>query len=163
MPGKKLNKKELAYAKVMTDLGHTPTSVGKTLGRSHKTIISHLKGGCDDPEVERIVALIKESELSQLQIIGFKSRIILNNYLDAILLGEKEVNPIAVCAISDRSFGWRRLIEGNSTENINLQTEIGKIKELLSTGERQIQNDLKLLGTACQDTQVEEDNNENDS
>ena len=116
MPGKGLNKKELAYAKAMTDLGHSPSSVANTLGRSHHTVIVHLQHGCDDPEVHEMVELIKRSELKELQIIGWKSRTILNNYLDRVLSGEKEANPISVTAVLDRTFQQRQILAGQPTQ-----------------------------------------------
>ncbi|HIE65201.1 MAG: hypothetical protein ABGX83_00170 [Nitrospira sp.] len=114
MPGKKLNKKELAYAKVMVDLGHSPTSVANSLGRSHHTVITHLQKECDDPAVAQMVELIKKSELNELHAIGFKSRAILNNYLDEILAGERQVNPIAVTAILDRTNNQKVTLQSNT-------------------------------------------------
>ena len=59
MSGQRVNKKELAYMKAMVDMGHTPTKIAKSIGRSHHTVIDHLQRSCDDPEVERMVELIK--------------------------------------------------------------------------------------------------------
>ena len=117
-------KSELAYFKVLSDQGMTPNAIGKLIGRDPKTVSKYLSQEITDPEVERMVELIRQAELSQLHQIGLKSRIILIDYLDSVLAGEREVNPISVTAILDRTFTQRRLLEGSSTMNISSLTAI---------------------------------------
>ena len=144
MKGKRLNKKELAFAKVMTELGHTPSAVAKVLGRSHHTIIVHLQQTCDDPEVSKMVELIKRSELQELQTIGWKSRTILNDYLDRIILGEKEANPISVTAILDRTFQQKRLLEGSATQRIDIHA-VAESADDLSKRLAELQEERRVL------------------
>ncbi len=117
-------KSELAYFKVLSDQGMTPNAIGKLIGRDPKTVSKYLSQEITDPEVERMVELIRKAELSQLHQIGLKSRVILIDYLDSVLAGEREVNPISVTAILDRTFTQRRLLEGSSTMNISSLTAI---------------------------------------
>ena len=117
-------KSELAYFKVLSDQGMTPNAIGVMMGRDPKTVSKYLSQEITDPEVERMVELIRKAELSQLYQIGLKSRVILIDYLDSVLAGEREVNPISVTAILDRTFTQRRLLEGSSTMNISSLTAI---------------------------------------
>ncbi len=136
MPREKPQKTELARFKVMNDSGLSPNAIGKRTGRDPKTVRKYLASDVYfDPEINSLVNLLKEKEIEDLIIITGKTRAALNNYLDQVLDGEKQPNPIAICAIQDRCFTQRQLLEGKPTENIsvhsvvhNLQIELEKLQ-----------------------------------
>ncbi|MEO2159031.1 MAG: hypothetical protein ABGX31_06800 [bacterium] len=114
MPGKHLTGKEVAYAHAKAAMGVSASSIAKDLERSHHTIISHLKKEVNDPAVAEMVELIKKSELNELHEIGAKSRAILNQYLDEILANERQINPIAVTCILDRTNTQKVTLQSNT-------------------------------------------------
>jgi hypothetical protein len=117
----KPTKTELAEMKVLNNLGHSPSNIAKTIGRSHNTVLKYLRSDIyENPELQELVRIISEKELQELTVIGSKARACQHKYLDAVLNGEKEVNPIAVTAIGDRGFQQRRLLAGDSTCNLDL-------------------------------------------
>ncbi|MBZ0221262.1 MAG: hypothetical protein K8I01_12625 [Candidatus Methylomirabilis sp.] len=140
----KPTKPDIAKFKVMKDMGLTPNAIGKRTGFDSKTVRAYLSSEVyADPDIQQMIELIKGKELNDLHLIGGKARAVLNGYLDSVMRGEKEPNPVAIVAIQDRSFQQRRLLEGLSTENIgvkglvaHIQTEIEVIRkrkeELLS-------------------------------
>jgi len=104
---------------VLNSLGESPTSIAKKMQISHHTVLKHLqKINTNDPEIKNLINKIKESELSQLEIIGEMGRTALINYLSDVLEGKKQPNPIALTAICDRFFNQKRLLGGASTINI---------------------------------------------
>jgi hypothetical protein len=120
MPGRKPDKKELARMKVMHDLGVSPTAIAKRLGKSHNTVIKYLDSDVfNDPSIGQIVERIKEKELSDLYLLGAKARKNLHTMLD-----QGKGGMIPTVALMDRSFQQRRLLEGQSTENIANLTAI---------------------------------------
>ena len=127
----KPTKTELAEMKVLNNLGHSPSAVAKTIGRSHNTVLKYLRSEIyENPELQELVRIISEKELQELTVIGSKARACQHQYLDAVLSGEKEPNPIAVTAIADRGFQQRRLLEGQSTSNVDLIQSIKDLEEL---------------------------------
>jgi hypothetical protein len=130
MPRLRPNKKELAKMKVMSDLGQSPSAIAKSLGRSHHTVIKYLRrADFSDPQVQNFIEKIKNCELAELHGIGGKARAILNDYLDGVLDGIREPQPIPITAILDRTFNQRRLLEGTSTQNIDLHAMVAFVKE----------------------------------
>lgn len=116
---RRIDKRELATMKVLAEMGETPSAIAKQIGKSHHTTICYLKEKTEvfnDPEVKKLIEVIKQKELDELCLIGKKSRTVLNNYLDDCLAGEKQPNPIAIVAIQDRSFQQRRLLENEATQ-----------------------------------------------
>ena len=111
----KPDKRDLARMKALSDLGLTPTGVAKKLGCSHHTTIKYLNLPeiFEDSEVKRLVEAIKEKEVTDLYLLGAKARNRLHNLLD-----EGKTKMIETCAVMDRSFQQRRLLEGQSTQNI---------------------------------------------
>lgn len=107
-------KKELARFKVMNDLGLTPNAIAKRTGRDPKTIRKYLiSDAYADPDIGRMVDAIKEKEVADLYLLGAKARSRLHEHLDG---GQTKV--IETVALMDRAFQQRRLLEGQSTENI---------------------------------------------
>jgi hypothetical protein len=134
--------KELAQMKVLTDLGHSPSSIGKIIGRSHHTTTYYLKEKIEvfnDPEVRKLIEVIKKKELDELFLIGEKARTVLNNYLDDCIEGTKQPNPIAIVAIQDRSFQQRRLLEGSATEIFDMRQYEALEKEIQETARKIIE------------------------
>jgi len=120
VPGKKPNRKELARMKVMYDLGVTPTTIAGKLGRSHHTVIKYLQSEVyNDPSIKEIVEKIRDKELDDLYLLGAKARQRLHDLLD-----EGKAQMIPALAVVDRSFGMRRLLEGKSSVNIGLKTQL---------------------------------------
>lgn len=113
---------DIAKFKVMKDMGLTPNAIGKRTGFDAKTVRAYLSSEVyADPGIQRMIELIKGKELDDLRLIGGKARAVLNGYLDSVMRGDKEPNPVAIVAIQDRSFQQRRLLEGLSTENIGVK------------------------------------------
>jgi hypothetical protein len=111
----KPNKKELAQMKVLSDLGYTPTAISKRMGKSHHTVIKYLNSDVyNDPDIQQMVETIKEKELSDLFLLGAKARNRLHELLD-----DGNTKMIETCAVMDRSFQQRRLLEDKSTANIS--------------------------------------------
>src|SRR3990167_7716489 len=115
MPGKKPTKKELARMKVMQEIGESPTAIARRLGRSHNTILKYLRSEVfTDPDISQMVAQIKEKETADLYLIGGKARQRIHELLDG-----GKMRPIEAVATMDRAFQQRRLLEGQSTLNVN--------------------------------------------
>jgi len=123
-----MTKKEKAYAHAMYASGHNPTKIASSLGRNNKTVSSTLQKKIDDPDLLEMISLIKKSELSELHEVGYKARRILNEYLDAVLRGDKEPNVISVTAVLDRTFQQRRLLEGEATVIFDAKASAAEIR-----------------------------------
>ena len=101
--------------KAMNELGESPTSIADRMGRSHNTVIKYLQSDAyKDPAIAEMVENIKEKELSDLYLLGAKGRSRLHELLDK---GDSTMIP--TIALVDRVFQQRRLLEGNSTQNIH--------------------------------------------
>ncbi len=121
MPGRRPTKKELAKMKVMHDLGVTPTAIAGKLGKSHHTIIKYLQSDVfTDPTIKEIVEKIRDTELNDLYLLGAKGRQRLHELLDS----EEKVQMIPTIALVDRTFQQRRLLEGRSTVNLGIKTQL---------------------------------------
>jgi hypothetical protein len=120
MPGKKPTKKELAEIKVMAELGESPTSIANRIGRSHNTVLRYLRSEVyNDPAISQLVDRIRNAELADLYLLGAKGRHRLHELVDA-----GETKMIETIALVDRTFQQRRLLEGNSTQNIAILAKI---------------------------------------
>ena len=115
MPGTKPTKKELARMKVMQEIGESPTAIARRMDRSHNTILKYLRSEVfTDPDISQMVAQIKEKETADLYLIGGKARQRIHELLDG-----GKMRPIEAVATMDRAFQQRRLLEGQSTLNVN--------------------------------------------
>jgi hypothetical protein len=120
MPGKRPTKKELARMKAMNELGESPTSIADRMGKSHNTVIKYLESDVyNDPAIAEMVEKIKEKELSDLYLLGAKGRHRLHQLLD-----QGNSTMIPTIALVDRTFQQRRLLEGNSTQNIHTLSKV---------------------------------------
>jgi hypothetical protein len=120
MPGKRPTKKELARMKAMNEMGESPTSIADRMGRSHNTVIKYLESDVyNDPAIAEMVEKIKEKELSDLYLLGAKGRHRLHQLLD-----QGKSTMIPTIALVDRTFQQRRLLEGNSTQNIHTLSKV---------------------------------------
>ena len=127
MPGTKPSKGELAQMKVLSDAGNSPNAIARRIGRDRKTVAKYLQSDVfQNEDIKYLVALLKEKEIEDLILISGKTRAALNNYLDQVLEGEKQPNPIAIVAIQDRCFTQRQLLEGRPTQ-INIHSVIEQI------------------------------------
>jgi predicted transcriptional regulator len=131
MPGRRPTKTEIAEIRVRRDAGESTRTIASHVGRCRNTVRKILKSDdFSDPEVVRLINKFKERELGELHGIGGLAREILLDYLDDVLEGEKEPNPIAITAILDRTFQQRRLLEGNSTGNIDVRATTKEIEDI---------------------------------
>jgi len=120
MPGRKPTKKDLAKMKVMSELGVSPTAIAAKMGKSHHTIQKYLQSDVfTDPTIKAIVDKIRDTELNDLYLLGAKGRQRLHELLD-----EEKVQMIPTIALVDRTFQQRRLLEGRSTVNVGLKTQL---------------------------------------
>ena len=107
--------------KVMSELGISPTAIAAKMGKSHHTIQKYLLSDVfTDPTITALVEKIRDTELNDLYLLGAKGRQRLHELLDS----EKEVQMIPTIALVDRTFQQRRLLEGRSTVNVGLKTQL---------------------------------------
>ena len=120
-------KKELAQYKALNDMGLTPNAIAVRARRDPKTVRKYLQSEVyNDPEIMQMVDVIKEKEISDLYLLGAKARKRLHELLD-----EGNTKTIETVALMDRSFQQRRLLEGQSTENIaQIHADVAEIKRL---------------------------------
>ncbi len=120
-------KKELAQFKAMNDLGLTPNAIAVKTNRDPKTVRKYLQSEVYfDRDIMKMVDVIKEKEVSDLYLLGAKARKRLHELLD-----EGNTKTIETVALMDRSFQQRRLLEGQSTENLaHIHADIMAIKEM---------------------------------
>ena len=120
MPGKKPNKKELARMKALSDMGESNRSIARQLGKGHGTVKRYLNSDVlNDPDITKMVERIKETETTDLYMLGVKARRNLH-----VLADEGKMRPIENIALMDRVFQQRRLLEGKSSVNIGLKTQL---------------------------------------
>jgi hypothetical protein len=121
------NKQELAQIKVLSDSGITPHAIGKRINRDPKTIRRYLQLDVylNDPELKEMIGAIKKAELDDLTLLNAKGRAHLHTLID-----EGNMKPIETIALIDRTFQQRRLIEGQSTENISVAVVTREIEEI---------------------------------
>ncbi len=119
-------KKELAQYKALNDLGLTPNAIAVRANRDPKTVRKYLQSEVyNDPEIMQMVDIIKEKEVNDLYLLGAKARKRLHELLD-----EGNTKTIETVALMDRSFQQRRLLEGQSTENVaQLHADIAEIRK----------------------------------
>jgi len=130
-------KTDLARFKVMSDLGLTPNNIGKGTGFDPKTVRRYLSSEVyQDPEVQSIVARIKERELADLYLLGAKARKRLHELLD-----EGNTKVIETTAVMDRSFQQRQLLEGKPTANITFLSVLKEVDNSI----RKVKEEMKML------------------
>jgi hypothetical protein len=132
-------KKELAQYKAMSDMGLTPNAIAVRADRDPKTVRKYLQSEVyNDPEIKRMIDVIKEKEVSDLYLLGAKARKRLHE-----LLEEGNTKTIETVALMDRSFQQRRLLEGQSTENIaQIHADVAEIRKI--EAERQKMKDAVI-------------------
>lgn len=131
MPGTKPTRKELAQMKALHEVGESPTAIARRMGRSHNTIRKYLRSEVfTDPAISQMVAQIKEKEIADLYVIGGKARQRIHELLD-----QGKMRPIEAVATMDRAFQQRRLLEGRSTENLAVLSQIVLAADKLDQGE----------------------------
>jgi len=134
--------------KVMSELGVSPTAIAGKLGKSHHTIIKYLQSDVfTDPTIKEIVEKIRETELNDLYLLGAKGRQRLHELLDS----EKEVQMIPTIALVDRTFQQRRLLEGRSTVNLGLKTQLIMAAHGLNSGKND--NEIDITHTKTEEPQ----------
>lgn len=126
-------KKELAQYKAMNDLGLTPNAIAIRTNRDPKTVRKYLQSEVyNDPDIQRMIDVIKEKEVGDLYLLGAKARKRLHELLD-----DGNTKTIETVALMDRSFQQRRLLEGQSTENVaQIMADIALIKRFQTEQEK---------------------------
>ncbi len=120
MPGKRPSKPELARMKALSDMGESNRSIARQLGKGHGTVKRYLNSDVfNDPDIDKMVERIKETETTDLYMLGVKARRNLHVLADA-----GKMRPIENIALLDRVFQQRRLLEGKSSVNIGLKTQL---------------------------------------
>ncbi|MFA5975957.1 MAG: hypothetical protein WC859_07300 [Elusimicrobiota bacterium] len=141
MGGPSLTKTEKAHAVALRDSQLTPNASARRMKRDPKTIRNFLQTDeVNDPEIQMIVAQIKERELSDLFLIGYKARRNLHKRFD-----ESSPTVIESTAVMDRSFQQRQLLEGRPTNILALdlarqiQDAIAESKQRLAWFQEEIE------------------------
>ncbi len=136
----KPTKPEIARMKVLSELGLTSSAIARKLNRSHHTIKKYLESEVyNTPEIHELVEEIKEKEVTDLYLLGAKAR----NKLHKMLEDEK-MKPIEVIATMDRAFQQRRILEGKSTENLDIHILHMKLNEIRKQKE-ELLKELELM------------------
>jgi len=125
-------KQELAQYKALSDMGLTPNAIAVRTERDPKTVRKYLQSEVyNDPEIASMVDLIKTREINDLYLIGAKARSHIHKLLD-----EGNMKAIETVATMDRSFQQRRLLLGESTDNIaQIMDSIARIKGMKKANE----------------------------
>jgi len=122
--------------KALADMGESYRSIARQLGKGHTTVKRYLNSAVfNDPDIDKMVERIKETETTDLYLLGVKARRNLHELAD-----KGKMRPIENIALLDRVFQQRRLLEGRSTVNIGLKTQlIFAAHNLNSGGDREAQ------------------------
>ena len=143
MRGKKPNKQELARMKALSDMGESNRSIARQLGKGHTTVKKYLNSDVfNDPDIDKMVERIKETEATDLYMLGVKARRNLHILADA-----GKMRPIENIALMDRVFQQRRLLEGRSTMNVGLHTQLvlaAEAEDQPQRGKKSPQNDSEI-------------------
>jgi len=91
-------------------------AIGKRMSRSNHTVAKYIQSAvAESPEVQVLIDLITQKEIEDLRLLGAKARNRLHELID-----EGKTKMIETCAVMDRSFQQIRLLEGNSTANLDI-------------------------------------------
>jgi hypothetical protein len=108
--------KEIAQMVVLSRLGLSAVAIGKRMSRSNHTVAKYVQSAvAQSPEVQALIDLITQKEIDDLRLLGAKARNRLHELID-----EGKTKMIETCAVMDRSFQQIRLLEGNSTANLDI-------------------------------------------
>ncbi len=107
MPGKKPDKKQLAQMKALSDMGESNRSIARRMRKGHGTVKKYLNSAVfNDPDIDKMVERIKETETTDLYMLGVKARRNLH-----VLADKGKMRPIENIALLDRVFQQRRLLK----------------------------------------------------
>ena len=135
MPGKKPDKKQLAQMRILSDMGESNRSIARRMRKGHGTVKKYLNSDVfNDPDIDKMVERIKKTEVADLYMLGVKARRNLH-----VLADEGKMRPIENIALMDRVFQQRRLLEGRTTMNVGIHTQL----VLAAEAEDQAQRDEK--------------------
>ncbi|MCH7915182.1 MAG: hypothetical protein IH856_19465 [Deltaproteobacteria bacterium] len=143
MPGKKPNKKELARMKALSDMGESYRSIARQMRKGHGTVKKYLNSDVfNDPDIDKMVERIKKTEVADLYMLGVKARRNLH-----VLADEGKMRPIENIALMDRVFQQRRLLEGRTTMNVGIHTQLvlaAEAEDQAQRGKKSPQNDSEV-------------------
>jgi len=121
--------------KALSDMGESYRSIARQMGKGHATIKKYLNSDVfNDPDIDKMVERIKETETTDLYMLGVKARRNLHVLADA-----GKMRPIENIALMDRVFQQRRLLEGRTTMNVGFHMQL----VLAAEAEDQAQQDKK--------------------
>lgn len=110
--GKPPTKREQAQMLALNEMGLGTYEIGSIMGRAPNTIRKYCESPMfTDPKFKELVETYKEKELLDLTALTISARARLHDLIPTM-------TPIEACAVMDKSFTQRRLVEGKSTENI---------------------------------------------
>jgi len=110
--GKRPTKREQAQMTALAELGKGTYEIGAALGRSPHTVRRYINSPMfTDPKFAAMIDEYKQKELIDLTVLNIEARGRLHDLMPVM-------TPIEACAVMDKSFQQRRLVEGKSTENI---------------------------------------------
>ena len=143
MPGQRPDKKQLAQMKFLADMGESNRSIARQMGKGHTTVKKYLNSAVfNDPDIDKMVERIKETEATDLYMLGVKARRNLHVLADA-----GKMRPIENIALMDRVFQQRRLLEGRSTMNVGIHTQLvlaAEAEDQPQRGKKSPQNDNEI-------------------
>lgn len=124
----KPTKAEVAKMIVLDELGESYRSIGRMLNRSNHTVKKYLNSEAylKDPAVQELVEVLKAKEIEDLTLLGAKARAKIHELLE----GDK-VKIIEATAVMDRSFQQRRLLQGESTYNIESHQRVLELNKYI--------------------------------
>lgn len=110
--GKKPTKREQAQMLALKALDKSDYEIGAIMGRSPHTIKKYCESPLfTDPKFTAVIEEYKSKELLDLTAMNISVRARIHDLIPTM-------TPIEACAVMDKSFSQRRLLEGKSTENI---------------------------------------------
>ena len=129
--------------KALSDMGESNRSIARQMGKGHTTVKKYLNSDVfNDPDIDKMVERIKETEVADLYMLGVKARRNLHILADA-----GKMRPIENIALMDRVFQQRRLLEGRSTMNVGIHTQLvlaAEAEDQPQRGKKSPQNDSEI-------------------
>ena len=124
-------------------MGESNRSIARRLSKGHSTVKRYLNSAVfTDPSIGKMIERIKEKEVDDLTLLGARGRQHIHELLD-----EGKSSMIPTIALIDRTFQKRRLLEGKTTVNIGLKTQ------LVEAAEQHNDKDIDVTPTKTKEAQ----------
>ena len=129
--------------KALSDMGESYRSIARQMRKGHGTVKKYLNSDVfNDPDIDKMVERIKKTEVADLYMLGVKARRNLH-----VLADEGKMRPIENIALMDRVFQQRRLLEGRTTMNVGIHTQLvlaAEAEDQAQRGKKSPQNDSEV-------------------